>query len=459
MAVKASSRPMPTTLLGRVIANTVWLLGGKGFGAVCSLAYLAILTRALDLKGFGHFSLIFGTSQALAALAGFQTWRVVVRYGAEHVHEKRWEEFGRLGMLCGLLDAAGAVLGCAIAYVAIYQFGDQLDLNPELVDIAFYFNCAMLWALVSAPTGLVRALDRFDVAVYVEALVPVGRLLAAGAIWITGPSLVKFLIAWAVIDVIEAILYWGMAKYLCPQAVRFRHFLDLGRTAGENPGLWRFLMINYLSTSLDSARRYGPLLVVGLLAGTRAAGLFRLASQLSQALGKLSTLLTRSVYPEIARARVVAAAAEFRKLVVQTSLIAGGAGVVVVLLAVVAGGHLLGLLGGEEFRAGYVIMIPLTIAAAFELASVAFEPVLHSIGRARQALIARVVSLIALIIALAPIINMDSATGVAWAVAISGAVFYLLLGGMARNALRAIDREKSDGRGGYAGTNGQETIL
>lgn len=432
---------MPTTLLGRVLANTIWLLGGKGFGAVCSLLYLAILTRALDLKGFGHFSLIFGTSQALGALAGFQTWRVVVRYGAEHVHEKRWAEFGRLGMLCGLLDAAGAILGCIIAYFAFYQFSEQLDLNPELIDIAFAFNCVMLWALVSAPTGIVRALDHFDVAVYVEALVPIGRLAAAAAIWWTGPSLVKFLIAWAVVDVLEAVIYWCMAKYLCPQALQLRHLADLGRTTEENPGLWRFLAINYLSTSLDSARRYGPLLAVGFFAGTRAAGLFRLASQLSQALGKLSILLTRSVYPEIARARVVAVAAEFRKLVVQTSLIAGGAGVVVVLLAIVAGGQLLGLIGGDEFRPGYVIMIPLTIAAAFELASVAFEPVLHATDRARQALIARLVALVALVIAILPVVNMDNAIGIAWAVAISGAVLYLWLGVMTRRALKMVARE------------------
>ena len=30
---------------------------------------------------------------------------------------------------------------------------------------AFWFCCAMLWSLVSAPTGIVRTLDRFDMAV------------------------------------------------------------------------------------------------------------------------------------------------------------------------------------------------------------------------------------------------------------------------------------------------------
>ena len=55
----------------RIFKNIGWLLGGKGFGAVCSLVYLAILARSLGVKDFGHFSLIFGTAQALVALAGF----------------------------------------------------------------------------------------------------------------------------------------------------------------------------------------------------------------------------------------------------------------------------------------------------------------------------------------------------------------------------------------------------
>ncbi|MGD9664389.1 MAG: oligosaccharide flippase family protein, partial [Novosphingobium sp.] len=105
MPAKARKRPMPESLLGRMFANTMWLLGGKGFGAICSLVYLAIITRSLGLKGFGHFSLIFGTSQALIAIAGFQTWRIVVRYGAAHVQRDDWGAFGRLSMLCGLLDA------------------------------------------------------------------------------------------------------------------------------------------------------------------------------------------------------------------------------------------------------------------------------------------------------------------------------------------------------------------
>jgi O-antigen/teichoic acid export membrane protein len=438
MPAGARSRTTPQTSIGRILGNTAWLLGGKGFGALCGLIYLAILTRSLGLKGFGHFSLILGTAQALIAVAGFQTWRVVVRYGAPHVHNGDWRALGGLGMLCGLLDAVGAVLGCAIAYVLIYHSGGLIHINPAYVDTAFWFCCVMLWALVSAPTGIVRALDRFDMAVYVEAIVPIGRLAAAVAIWLTGPSVARFLFAWALIDVLEAACYWAMARRLRPEAVRLAHLGAWRETLRANPGIERFFLVTYAAATLEAAMKHGPLLAVGALIGTRAAGLYRLASQLSQALSKLSTLLTRSVYAEIARARVASAAAEFRKLVLQTSVLAGAAGAVVVAIALVAGGQLLALLGGDEFARGAVILTPLAIAASFDLASVAFEPVLHSTGRARYALAARALAVAAMSLALALLVD-HGAEGVAWAVAVGGAVSYLAMGWFSRRTLNRIE--------------------
>ena len=436
--VRGRARSLPKSPIGRIFANTAWLLGGKGFGAVCGIAYLALLTRGLGLKGFGHFALIFGTAQALIAIAGFQTWRIVVRYGAPHVHAGEWREFGRLGMFSAAIEAIGAAFGCFLAWLLIYHSDGLIHINPNFVDPAFYFCCAMLVAVVSTPTGIVRALDRFDMAVYVEALVPIGRLLAAAIIWATGPTVVKFLIGWAVVDLIETVAYWIMARRLCPEAVRVGHIRDWRQAIGENPGIRHFALVTYAASTLEAVMRNGPLLAVGALVGTRAAGLYRLAAQLSQALSKLSTLLSRAVYAEVARVRVGAEPGEFRKLAVQTSLIAAAAGVVVVAIAVLAGGKLLALLGGDEFARGADILIPLAIAASFDLASVAFEPVLHSTGLARYALAARALAVGALGVAMVFLLQY-AAPGIAWAVAVGGVVSFLALGGFARHTLYRLE--------------------
>ena len=436
--VRGRARSLPKSPIGRIFANTAWLLGGKAFGAVCGIAYLVILTRTLGLKGFGHFSLIFATAQALIAIAGFQSWQIVVRYGAPHVHAGEWREFGRLGMFCGMLDAIGAAFGCLLAWLLIYHSDGLIHINPQYVDPAFYFCCAMQWSRVSAPTGIVRALDRFDMAVYVEALVPIGRLAAAAAIWASGPTVVKFLIGWAVVDLIAAAAYWIMARRLCPDAVRVSYARDWRQAIANNPGIKQFALITYAASTLEAIMRDGPLLAVGAFVGTRAAGLYRLAAQLSQALSKLSTLLTRAVYTEIARARISSEPEEFRRLAVQTSLIAAGAGAVVVTIAVLVGGQLLALLGGDAFAGGANILIPLAIAASFDLASVAFEPVLHSTGLARYALVARAVAVAAMAVAMIFLVRYG-AVGIAWAVAVGGVVSFLALGFMARRTLNGME--------------------
>jgi O-antigen/teichoic acid export membrane protein len=436
-----ADRAKPTTPLARILANTAWLMGGKGFGALCSIVYLAILTRTLGLKGFGHFSLIFSTAQALTAIAGFQTWRVVVRYGASHVHDKDWAAFGRLGMLCGLLDVFGAVCGCALAVVVFFGFAHLLDLNQDYIIPGFLFCCAQLWSPSSAPTGMVRALNQFKLGVYVEAVVPVGRLIGAVTIWLVGPSVGRFLFVWALVDLIEAILYWVAARRLCPESMKLRYLQDYRVALRENAGLWRFFMVTYAGSTIDALTKNGPLLIVGAIVGTKAAGLYRLASQLSQALSKFSTMLTRAVYAEISRMRVASSLKEFRRLAVQTSLIAGAGGLVVVFIALIAGRSLLGLIGGSAFEGGAAILAPLAIAASFDLASVAFEPVLHSTGRAQLSLTARLIALIVLGIALALLVRVGP-SGAAWAVTLEAAALYFTMGMMALFTLRRMQRDE-----------------
>jgi len=269
--------------------------------------------------------------------------------------------------------------------------------------------------------------------------VPAGRLIAAVVIWLAGPSLVRFLIAWAAIDLAEAALYWVMARRLCPQAVRISYLAGWRTALKENPRITRFFWVTYAGATLDAALKQGPLLATGYFTGTKSAGLFRLARQLAQSLGKLAGMLTRAVYAEIARARVEAEAHEFRRLAYLTSLLAGAAGAIVVVLAILLGGTLMDLLGGDAFRGGGTLLVPLAIAASFDLAAVAFEPVLHATGHPHYSLTARMLAVAAAIVAMLAWVHAYGVHGIAWAVAVGGGVGYLALGALARFTLGRLD--------------------
>ncbi|WP_374405483.1 lipopolysaccharide biosynthesis protein [Pelagerythrobacter sp.] len=412
--------------MSTILKNLAWLLGGKGFGAVCSIVYLAVLSRSLGIKDFGHFSLIFGTGQALVAVAGFQTWQTMVRFGAQAVHEDNWPRFGRLVWFCGVIDAGGALVGCLLAYVIYFGFAEMLELNQTYIAMGFAFNCALLLARTTTPIGIVRVLGRFDVATYVEAIVPTGRLLAAFAIVLVGANVGRFLIAWAAIEILSAIVYWIAAWRLAPQAMRREHFGGIAQAARENPGVRRFFGITYASSTLDALYKQGPLLAVGYFLGTSSAGIYRLADQLAQGFGKLSQLVSRAIYPEFAHARVVSEVGDFARLVRQVTVIAGIGGVTVTLAALAFGDDLLALIGGEGFARGGAVLIPLAIGAAFDLASASYEPVLHSTGHPSRPLIARSLAAVVLIGGIFAFEGYGP-VGIGWAVALGMACSYLAM--------------------------------
>lgn len=428
--------------LSNIFRNLAWLVGGKGFGAVCSIVYLAILSRSLGLKDFGHFSLIFGTAQALVALAGFQTWQTMVRFGAASVVKKDWGHFGRLTWLCGATDVIGALLGSVVAGIIFYVFAHTLDLAPRYIDMAFWFNVALLWSRMTTPNGVVRVLDRFDVGSYVEAVVPLGRLVASGIILATGPTVGKFLFAWALFDLVSAALYWIAAWRLAPEALRRENFGRWRETIDENPGIGSFFGITYVTATFDAMMKQGPLLAVGYFLGTSAAGLYRLADQLAQGVKQVTQIVTRAVFPEFALSQMADEPSRFARLVRQVAAMAAGAGVLVVLLGVVAGEWLMLLIGGDAYVAGAVVLVPLAVGSAFELAGVAFEPMLFSTGKAALALRLRFIALVVMtvaILALAPF----GPVGVGWAVALGMAVFYAVMSAATWSILRKM-RRRSD---------------
>jgi O-antigen/teichoic acid export membrane protein len=428
--------------LKRMGANIAWLFGGKGFAAVCSIIYLAILARSLGIRDFGHFSLIFAVGQAFLALASFQSWQTMVRYGAEYVHTQDWVRFGRLSMLCGLLDWLGAIIGCVAAWLVYYVLADDLEINPDYVDMAFAFNCVLLWSKVSAPVGIVRALDRFDIAIYVEAIIPIGRLLAALLLWFIGPTVGRFLLAWAIVDLIAAAAYWIAARWLAPEAFKAKYISDWRTTLAENARIVRFFGATYATSSLDAVFKQGPVLAVGYFMGTSAAGIYRLADQLAQGLGKLSLLVGRAIYSDINKSRVAYTAEQFLQLVKRVTTIAGIGGIAIVILAALFGGTLLQLIGGEGFERGAVVFFPLALAASLEFASVSYEPVLHATNHARLALMARILAIAVLGVGILLLIPYGS-VGVAWAVAAGQAFGYLAMSAMVLSVMRRVKHAKA----------------
>jgi O-antigen/teichoic acid export membrane protein len=388
MAAKVSGTGDATAGAGlrRVGVNAGWLLGARGFQAVLGIAYLAIATRTLGLADFGRFTLIVAIGQGISAVVGFQTWQFVVRYGTRAQVAGDLSGVDRIIGFAALLDGAAAIVGTVLALLAILLLGPLLELPRDLYGSAFGFSFAILIAVRSTPIGVLRLDQRFRDAALADSVSPVMRAAGAALAAALLPSVTGFLCAWAVAELTTAGAYWGAALQkrglaLAPEGLK--------RLAREEPSLWRFVFLTNLSSTLTLTTKQFTLIVVGAFGGPAAAGMFRVAAQLAQAMVKATQTFSRAAYAELVLAITKGSD---RALLVQLTIIASVVAMAMVAIAALFGEPLLRLIATRQFSGAYWPIVILVGAAGLDLLGFAFEPAMMARGQAGTAFRLRVVA-------------------------------------------------------------------
>ena len=401
-------------MIARALQNTGWLMGARGVNAVLSLVYLALVTRALGVTGFGQFILCVTFAQAVVGMASFQTWQAVVRWG--HSADTTGEHAGyreAVGFALAL-DLLSVLTGVLAAAALLALAGDWLPVPPELRPATFGLALVSLLAIRSTPIGILRLADRYRRAALAEAATPLVRAAGALIATLVAPTIVTFLIVWALAEAATAAAFWLAASRT--RAISFRA-LSLTRLPRAAPGAWRFVFGTGLSGILAITSRQLLVLLVGALGGAAMAGLYRVAAQLGEALLKLGQALLRATYPEFVRAGEGAAAMATR--LTQLAILTG---IAALAAALVAGDALIAAVAGPGFAAAYLPMILLTAAAALELGGASLESLLLSRGRAMLNFALRAIPTLAALAALAWLIERFGASGPALAVLLASAL-------------------------------------
>lgn len=419
----------------RILANTGWLLGGKGVGAVLSLAYLAIVTRTLGVADFGRFALVLSAANVIKTLVSFDSWQIVVRYGQPHLTEGNGDALNRVLRFCILIDLASAVAGGLIAAAIILLFSTQLGIGPDMGWQVWAFCMVMMITIRSSPTGILRLFDRFDSAAFAETMIPVGRMIGAAVALAIMPDISGFLIAWAFAELLCALSYWYLALNVGRNRIgswRAGRALDARH---ENPGIVGFLTATNLQTSLSSIGQQVAVLIVGGFVGPAGAGLYRLANQLANSLTKISSLLSRSIFVELSRTNShgkEALGALFRR----TNRLALLAGAVIIGLIVTIGHPLLGLIAGKDFLPAYPLLLMLGVAACIDLIGVSYRPLLMATDRAGLSLRITFVSTLLLLGAQAVLLPLYGTKGAAMANIAASLAGFAMMGLASRRAMR-----------------------
>lgn len=366
----------------RIFKNAGLMLTGRATNGLLGLGTLSLSARGLGLEQFGVFVLLQTYVMVIGALATFQSWQAVIRYGAICLENKNTPAFQALMKFTTLLDLAGVVLGTAIGIVAAPLIGPHVGWSPEVVSYAQPFSILILFMLTATPMGLLRLYDRFDILAAQAVITPVFRLLGVGLCVLLHAPFWAYLAAWFVAASVGgvALIYLGWRE-----AARHGQLngltLSLAGITTPHGGIWRFSIFSNLHASLQIVTGQMSTFLVGLLAGPAAAGLFKIGRDVATAISKPAELLNQSIYPEFARLGSRGDWQDFKRLIVRGGAVAGSGAVAMLVLSIFAGQLFIHTFFGEAFTNAYWPLLLLVATAGLTLVGFPMDPALYAMGR------------------------------------------------------------------------------
>lgn len=438
------------TTARKVAANFGWLLGGRGAAAVVALAATVLAARALGADGFGTIVLIHTAVMVTRQLCRVKTAEAVIRFGVP-LRERSSDEAWWL-LLAGMfrLDLITAALVVVVAGLLNAFLAPAVGLDPALRDAAWWYLLALAFSGTGAVKGALRVHDRY-------ALLGVAPI-AGPAVWLAGVWYAVavgapaswYVMIWALALLVEELVILAAAGSVLRPKLSILAAGGLKRAFDAEPGLKGFLKVIYWQSNLDVFPRQIVTLLVGAWFGTAGAGIFRLARDLAEVLGKPVILLRQAIFPDLSRLWQQDTR-RFLRLTAQVSRTMLAVGSVFVVAALLAGGPLLEWLAGPEYREGAGVLALLLGAATLELGGAALRPASYTLGRERTVLMIQACALLfyfPVFFALAGLAGLPAA---GWAALASAAVS---LGGLMCLVRRAVRSTSAQALRGAAAKRG-----
>lgn len=194
-----------------LLKNTSYLAVSKGVAAVASIATLAMTGRALGLETFGILILISAYAQAANGLSKFQSWQLVIRYGAAALAKGDEDQFKKVSSFGLGLDLASGLAGMVAAMALLPLIGGWVGLNDQTILYAFLYCLLIPTMGASSPSGMLRALDRFDLISWQGTVTPITRAALATTGYLLGWGLPGFIALWAATDLLGDLYLWFLA--------------------------------------------------------------------------------------------------------------------------------------------------------------------------------------------------------------------------------------------------------
>ena len=401
-----------------LLKNSSYLGISRAIAAVCSLASVSLAAHGLGVLMLGTLILITSYTKAASGLSKFQSWQLIVRYGGRVLHG-HLDDFKTSTGFAFALDAVSGVGGMLLAVLVLPFLGSLVGIASDQMWLAMLY-CTLLPTMGAAtPTGVLRALDRFDLISWQGTATPIGRAILVTIAYFSGAPFAAYVAAWYITDLGGDLYLW----FLAWRELKRRGLLEGIRPTLKPdtlPGAWRFAIHVNLNASVQAV--WGPIarLVVGGLLGASGAALFRVASALADSAAKPADLLAKAFYPEVVRMDL--STKKPWKLMIRSTVLASAIALLAILILVLGGKPIVSLLFGKAFLGAYDALVILMVVPFLSIFSFPLPPMLYALDRPEAPVKARLFGSVVFFAAIAPL---------CWALGVEGAAIAIVLGNAA----------------------------
>ncbi|TCL03250.1 lipopolysaccharide biosynthesis protein [Sodalis ligni] len=371
-----------------IIRNSAYLGSGNVASALLGLLALSCAGKGMSPEMFGVLIVIQSYTKAISDFVKFQTWQFVVQFGTPALANKNPRRFRDVISFSFGLDIASGAVAVIGGMLLLPLLSKSLGLNAESFWLAVLY-CTLIPSMTSStPTGILRAVDRFDLIAVQQAAKPL--LIAVGSViaFFCHLGFAGFIITWYVSNLIGGTMFWWFAaRELRRLNIHGALRPSLFEAARGIKGAWNFVWTTNIAHSIWAARNSCSTVLVGIILGPAAAGLFKIAMTFFDATGTPAKLLEKSFYPEIMR--LDPRTKRPWLLGLKSAVLAGGIGILVALVVVVVGKPLISVVFGYKYLQAYDLIQIMLSAIVVSMVGFPQESLLFMAGKQRASLIAQ----------------------------------------------------------------------
>lgn len=369
-----------------IIRNSAWLGSSNVVSALLGLLALSCAGKGMTPAMFGVLVIVQSYAKSISDFIKFQIWQLVVQYGTPALTNNNPQQFRNVVSFSFSLDiVSGAV--AIVGGIALLPFlSHSLGLDDQSFWLAALY-CTLIPSMASStPTGILRAVDRFDLIAVQQATKPFLRAAGSVVAWYFDFGFAGFVIAWYVSNLVGGTMYWWFAaRELRRRNIHNAFKLNLFESARHIKGAWSFVWSTNIAHSIWSARNSCSTVLVGIVLGPAAAGLFKIAMTFFDAAGTPAGLL------------------------------AGGIGILVALAVLIVGKPLISLVFGVKYLEAYDLIQVMLGAIVISMLGFPQESLLLMAGKQRAFLVAQTIASIGYIVLLFMFCHLFGVLGAAFA--------------------------------------------